>query len=403
MIPLRYSKKNTIHYSWFLLLLNPVLSLIANIISIIRGKAPSYLVIAISIVIILSYLPILWDVRSNFYRIFYFPEEGLNFYTSIISFLSRDMGIQFIAVIVLYSILIVGIYVTLLKNSIIEIQKQKSSLYLLIVLLLFSFLFEYRQLFDLQKTTLSIALFITAMEAKNIIFKSILFSLSIMFHPLMILLPILGLVSSIFTFNNRLHIYIFLTSFVLGFVMTEFIISLITNYLMFSEKIVDYILINKSKFSSENIALMIKLLRILSIVTIFIVFLHYLKTTSDHKLKKYSNLILLLSSVAILLSFNEIALERFYLGLITLVIFVSIKFQISLKHLLIISIFIGVNIFLHGFYTLNIVFLDSYDVFIHSAPKLDTALKVFYYPTLFLLDFEYFGQSNEYINRYTQL
>jgi hypothetical protein len=377
--------------------------LIANAISIIRGRTPSYFVIGISVVIILSFFPIMWDVRNNFYRIFYFPDEGLNFYTLIISFLTINMSLSFSFVIAMFSVIIVSVYIFLLKNSITEIQKTKSSLYFFTILLLFSFLLEYRQLFDLQKTTLSIAFFIVAMEIKNIFFRCVFNVLSILFHPLMILLPILGLLSSIFTFKKFTYISIFLISFIFSFFMVEYIVSFISSYFAFSERIVNYILLDKSRFSSENIALFIRVLRLISISVIFIIFLKYLKVTKDIQFKKYTSLVLLLSIIAILLSFNEIALERFYLGLITITIFVSIKFKLIYKHIFIMGFFIAVNVFLHGLYTLNLIYSDNYDTYVSSAPKIQSVSKVFYYPTLFLLNHETFGQSNEYIEKYTNI
>lgn len=392
-----------IHYSWFLLIINPVLCLIGNLISIIRGKRPSYFSSLISIVIILSYFPLLWDVRSNFYRVFYFPEDGLNFYTSIISFLSDNIGLPFIAVILLYSVIIVTIYVTLLKDDLFEIQKNRSLPNFLITLLLFSFLFEYRELFDLQKTTLSIAFFILSIETKNFIFKNIFLILSVLFHPLMIMLPIFGIISSKFIISYKVHIIIFVISLILGTTMPTYVIDFVSNYFEFSPSIVNYLLMNESKFSSENIEFIIRLLKILSSISIFIVFFHFLKTTANYQLKKYSNLILLIASLSVLMSFNDIALERLYLALSILVIFVSIKFRINLKYLSIIYVLIAVNILIHGVHTLHVIFSNSYEVFVNPSPKLDIFLRVFYYPTFFLLDFGDFGQSNEYINTYTNI
>ena len=145
------NSNNLIHISWLFLLYNPLLSILCNIYTFARFKKISFYTLSFSIVLIYMYFPMPWDAIHNFEKVFIY-QDGYNFYQYIIYYLTNLTKLSYISTIFLFSLssalVLSRIFSVYYKDQI----TKRSRSYLLILILLFLIIFEFRNFLDLNKT-----------------------------------------------------------------------------------------------------------------------------------------------------------------------------------------------------------------------------------------------------------
>ena len=140
-------------FFWALALVNPFLGFFGGLFLSFSRVRVSYFALSFSIALMYMYFPLLWDVKNNFYRIIFRPEDGLNFYTYAIQFFVVFFGFSFIGAVFLVSVLMMFVLAVLFGRHLDDIRSGKSYSYYLVSLLLYLSLFEYRQCIDLVGMT----------------------------------------------------------------------------------------------------------------------------------------------------------------------------------------------------------------------------------------------------------
>lgn len=384
-----------ISYYFLPVILNPVIALIANMVGVIARKKVSYLAISLSIVLVYSYLPVLWDVRNNYYRIYFNPDEGLNPYTQILNFLVTYIGLNFIPSVATIAI-IPAIFFSITLSPMIEGARITSGVKFYSMVFLFLFLFEFRNLFDLQKTYISVTFFIIGLFYRSQFYCWVMMCISIIIHPMMILLPISYAVALIFPIPKSYLVIIAIIGGVVGLFLGSVILELVANIASsFIPRAAFYAAVEDSRFSSSNIALLVRYMRIFSLIIFIGVFLKYTSQGYEKNKRTESTVVILLSACAILISFNEIALERYYMAVSLVASYLAIKFSMNSKLILMIVFAVGLNTITHGIYTINVIFSPKYDIYANDTIKTSMALKLLFFPSPILAAHELVGYSDD--------
>ena len=147
-------------------------------------------------------------------------------------------------------------------------------------------------------------------------------------------------------------------------------------------------------YSSVNIAIILKTIQVGGAAIICLIFSTNLYNEANPKRKYILRLIASMSILTCLLSFNPVALERYYMATVMLSIYAALKLKIHYKTLVVLLLPIFLNTTIHGLKTMSVMF-TSYDYYIPSHEKFEMATRPLYYPTVLLLNFDKFGQSDE--------
>lgn len=388
-----YNKVDVRFFCWGMFFFSPVLNIASCIVMLLNRVRVSYLSLSFSIALVYMYFPLLWDVKNNFYRINIRPEDGLNFYTYLIYALINYFGLPFYVAFFLLTALLVSIVAILLGKEVDDIRTSKSYFYFAITLALYFSIFEYRQVVDLQKTTLALVVFLLFFHVNNSWHKVFLLFLSVFVHPFVLLLICCGIFVRYFH-SRYLYIFFLMASLLFGMFFYESAITVIAKaQSIFPERVVGYMLAEPSRFSSQLVAYFVKYLRVLTLLVIACIFL------GCQYFEEYSaRFVVFVCCLAMLFSFNEVFLERLYLAAVVIAIYFSIKIRIDVKHLFVVAFFILVNSSIHGFYTMKVVFSDSHYPVVQSHDgKVDIFERIFYYPTVVLFCMDSLGYSDRFI------
>lgn len=391
--------KKTI-FLWLFALFNPFLGIIASLISLIMRRSIALYPFAFSLALIYMYMPMLWDVKNNFYRIALRPEDGLNLFTWPIYIIREFFGVSYIFGVLCFTLIQFFIWVEIFEKRLANIGQQKSLLYYCISLMLVLTLFEYRLNIDLQRTALSVSLLLLAIKQNTKYKIIILLIASVIMHQFILIILLM------FVLNKILSNYVIKIIFPIGLVLAIFFEGgifkgLFLELFLVPEIALVYLKSEQIRFSNPMVSTMILILRLLSISVIFYIF-YGLKNIAinrkDYAVTLCLELLLGACLAAIFLSFNDVFLERLYFTVSVMAIYLCVSLRIEIKKLIIVSVTVLANVFIHGIFTLNVVFSDKYiDVIQNSVAKISITQRVLYLPTIALLQFGFFGQSDEYI------
>lgn len=379
---------------WMFFFFNPVLGFISGLFFTVFRKKSSYFCLAVSICLIYMYLPMPWDVVHNYNRVFLYPEEGLNLYTYIITIMVYTFGWSYVSVVFLFSVFVAFVYSYSFSRAHIHI-KAGGIWYCFFGLLLFLLLYEYRFFLDLQKTTLAIALFILALNCCHSLTKLSFFALSVLIHPLMAGLLAVYAAAKFLRCNAMVLISLYVAALFFSLFFFDVVVDyVITRGLVSYDRIALYLNLQETRYSSESVAFSVRFLRMFSITGIFFVFLVALPSYPEKGVSR--RVVLLLCILSIFVSFNEIALERYFYAVYVIAICSVFYLGFNLKWIILIFLFSFANVGAHGFYSLRILFSDSYYYYLDNDDKLNIAARVLYYPTPALLFYELNGASDDF-------
>ena len=217
---MRYFSATT-NVVWGLLFsfISPIFGLIFNLNLAFSRKGISHIGLAFSIVLIYSYLPIMWDARNNFARIYYYPEDGLNLYAKSLYVLTHKLNLSYILAYSTYSFFTVLIFSRVILGKMIERKDLPYTQYV-ICIALFLMCLEYRSISDLQKTTLAIAIGLLSLESKRML-KYFLATLSILIHPFVILLYFAIAIAKILSnFSRKYFVLMMISASLISFALS---------------------------------------------------------------------------------------------------------------------------------------------------------------------------------------
>lgn len=378
------------------ILVNPVLGAVVNIFLIFLRKKISYYFISFSIVLIYSYFPILWDVRNNYYEIYVFQGQGFNLYTQLIYFITSTLKVSYISVIFFISVLIACIYAHV-YSSFLEMKRFKGSFFTFLVLfILFLMNLGYLNTFGLQKTALSVAFFILGYQSTQSMIKNIFFIISILIHPFSFILVVAKYISGI-VLSSKFTLLIVWLCLSISIYFVPLLLDFVISISGLSSKAMFYFESQNNRFSSEVVASFVWGLRVG--IVLLVSWLFFLEGKKNKNID--INFILVLSAFLLLLSFQEIFLERLYYAFSIVVVYILITNVITKKRFLLIGFFLILNFSIHEAYTYNIIFSDKYEVISNKEAVVSMTAKLFYLPTPALLMFKHFGYSNDYIEKNT--
>lgn len=384
-------------------LTNPIAGVLYGLLSIIIGRTINLYALTFSIALIYSYLPILWDVRSNYFRLAYFREEGLNPFQHIHAIALDATALSYQSIVFLTTLTTFFAYSLSINRARTRgVQKAAYPLKtrILFVLLLIA-IFEYRTTFDLQKTTLALSFFILGVSFNSNITRVVLFSASSLIHPFVAIAVATYLLSR--RDNNPLSLTSGLSVAFALLLISIFLPKGLTPLLstfnqILPERLLTYLLIQETRYSSDAIALLVRTQRVLFILIIYALTLSL--SNLPKKDKKLAGATSKLCLLAILFSFNEVFLERFFIATtwVAAILFIRNAAQGKLYCAFIIVALL--NSALHGGYTLRIIFSERYEVTTMSADeRIYYTLKPMYLPSAALLNFEHFGYSDSILKQ----
>lgn len=330
--------------------------------------------------------PVPWDVYHNFYRVFYEPEVGLNFYTTLISFFV-SLGVSYYSIVFLFSLVSAFIY-SYVFNA--RVALKRASLFF--VLFAFFLVFEFRFFLDLQKTTLSLSLFVLAVFSINRWCKWPLLFLSFITHPLMGGLCFLFFISKFISLKDRWWYFLIALAFFLS-VNMSFFISNMGYFLGYGvDRVFLYLSSAGTRYSSDLVSFFVKWLRLISVALMFFYCVR-LKFRNDDIIL---NFIKFLCVFCFFISVSEIGLERYYYALVVVFLIYSVKFKRVNFLFLLAMIFICINYFLHGFYSIGVIFSDGYGYYL-TDNRFDNFYSLFWKPSIMHFNLNGVGLSDDFM------
>lgn len=372
---------------------SPVFGAIYSVYAIIYKKSPSYIAFSLSMALIYSYLPVLWDARNNFLHLTFDNLEGSSLYILIFDFWLNDQRLPFIGLLFLFG----AISIYILSKSIAH------SLYLndynyvgyFLCALLFFMTIEYRYVFDLQRNHLALALIIGGINVRSRQVKWIFFTAAIMTH-LFVVSVIFAIYAAKIIKNNAtplLWVVVAISAALAAAAVDS--LSIISPIIPFAQNRLEiYAALNETRFSSSAIALTIWLMRYISFIVVAYVMLKMIPLCQRRDLKTIIKATILCCIAAILTSRNEVFSERNFMTILLLTAYISANIHMPTKYLVFIVMIMGINILAHGVKTLILVFSDKYTVIGDEGYRIDAALMLLKFPTIMLLDFESGPYSN---------
>lgn len=377
--------------------INPVLGIFVFLLTL--GRKEVYPAFCFSLALIYVYFPIPWDSRSTFYRIYVYPEEGLNLYASLSMYLNELFGLQYITVVFIYTFLMFYLWTKVFFSS---CYRNKTILISISIFLLYVSFFEYRQVMDLQRISLAFTIFLFAIVVvRSKLLKVFLVILSIAVHYLLAAFLFVYMVKNVNLINRSVYVLL-LISFILG-ITGEVILS---NYLellsaYIPERVYIYLSIVESKFSSPTSKYIVYSVRLAFMFIALLIFKPYLR---EHKSKDgMLSFYYLMSCLCFAFIFNEVFFERFHIFLTMLAAVIAVKIHITQREIIILTLAILLSFSMNAISNYSIFFSERYEGVIHDSPrKMEMAYKPIYLPTFFLLNFEENGYSNEFIFKVTK-
>lgn len=379
-------------------LVAPSLGLLAAAIDLFSRRRPSFFAFSFSLALIYSYLPLMWDARNNFFEIFVFRSVELNLYTLGLYVACFTLGIEYMTAIFIYGAIVIYISFKVLYSRILERSDLSGFEYFLCVLLLLMTV-EFRAVFDLQKTSLALALFLVGLNAESKRLQYGMYALSAVVHPFTIaILAILPIAHAVRRIHLEIWMLVLVLAFTLAAVMTpERLLDIASDVPIIPARAVYYLGISETRFSSPSVAELVWALRASAAALIAVVCVLQMRKIENTYERWLLNVVSILALLTLLISRNEILAERYFMAVILLSAYAAARIKFNKSALMFIIFAIFANVGLHGVYTLNLAHSDAYNVIGNSQERREISMKGAYFPTLLLLDYGENGYSNEFI------
>jgi hypothetical protein len=400
--------------SFLFFCINPIISVVFSLASIYKGNERIYTVFFLSLALslIFMYQPLLYDPSSNFFETaygIYNNGENLNLY-NYIPFLSKQLfGANYISVLFLYVFFINFIWFSFYL-FVIKVRCDKK----IIIVTFFFFIASliYRQQVDLNRTYLSYSILLSFFVLCNLVrvpglSKILLFAVigfvALMIHSSVLILIVLFLLARFIPI--RLFSLLYIVSLLASILLQNMdFMSDLFNSLEFINDPSHYFE-EGTRWGSGNLTLTIIFQRVIEffIITIafFCGFFHIYKNENiDRTLLNTIKFTLLLICISICFISFRTMYERLSLAAFLWLpfLFIQIKknrhfYMIQVLLLLMLVRFIFINVVMYSY-----IYTERYNIVLPKhEQKIDLAVKPIFYPSLFLLNFEYFGYSDDYI------
>lgn len=380
--------------------INPVLSLLFNLYLYFKRETNiiSTLIISLSIALIFSYFPILYDVSSNFFVVNY-SESGafLSFYNYIPFYLSSSFGVQYISVVYTYTAFIIfsWFFIFHMISTGIEDEFYGYAFFYFIFMIIFRDIMDLNRIY-LSFSILSLYVYLSFMR-KDKIYHYFLVLLSLIIHPASLVVVFIYFISSYI--NRKIFIALYFISVVFAisgaevwFDIALFLKNILLEYIHIE---LDYFSVN-TKWGGGELSLKELISR--SILFLLFSFIYYQGLISIKDNNNFIKFVLLMICFSISLLPFRTLFERY--SIVVLLFSPIILFFFNRQKIIIIAVvFVLLMRFLFvNFYWRSEIFTSEYFyVLPNQDKKINMLLKPFYQPTALLLLFKINGYSDEYI------
>jgi len=379
----------------FSAMMSPFMAVCLSVYYLGTKAKPSWIAFSFSLALIYTYLPVLWDTRNHFADSYLHFWDLAPLYTVSLAAFAELFNFEYMFSVFLTGVVIIYILSISIGNKLVEAElRSKAQYYLLLVLFLLTL--EYRSLFDIQKTTAAVAVFLLGIQQNKRVAVYLMFFAASVIHPFSAIFSIAYVLGPAFAkLGRRASIALLLAalgaSLVFtspGFLAASGLLSIIP------QKAVFYLSSDISRFSSESTSALIMYLRTATLAALVVIFSRHLRRIIDANQQRLIGAIIALSLLGIVLSRNEVFLERFVVGLVILSAYAAIVTEMPTRKLvpLVTSLFVNVSVI--GLFTLMLVHSDSYDVVGDRELRIKTSAKAMFFPTLMLLDINRNGWSD---------
>lgn len=391
-----------------LFLVNPLLSLFPAMYLFFFGINTA-IIIALSLSLILIYLPLLWDTSANFYTVYYqYDGFDISMYTYLPYYIKKIMNIdmEFMYFIYVYTVLFyyfwMNILITNFNSSVVE-KKYKYTILIFLTL----FTFDYGSIMGLNRNILSYSIFfyylfvIKRRNSNPYIFLFISILLSVNLHVTSLLLWLIFFISKLVNINYKKAKLVFFTSALVGIILPNLIayFPFLESSTLFGGKLAFY-LFDERWGKTEELSLGVVLLRILNFIILLILSRIVICNLKKEKGNKniFLNFAIFMISISMLSVNYTTFFERCILavGFINCYLLLGFKGNKFEKYSIILGYCIKSMVLFLFIYSK--VFFGNYsDVLPDTENKILMESKVLYYPTLMLFDIKDHGYSDEYI------
>lgn len=383
--------------------INPVISLLFSAYYYFRGRDTSFF-FAVSLALIFIYFPIMYDTSSNFFAQYYLKENDVsNLYVYLPRIARESYGIDYYSIVFIYTTIIFYCWFKTLYYNFAQSDSARKLFYLILIAI---FSLNYRDVMDLNRNCLAVALtfycilYLNVKYKKTRILNTIIFiSLSGSLHITALLIWAAYLLVTLMKLSRRTYIVILVGCSLLGFLLPTLlhafsgVISSLDGPL--GGRLSFYLF--SSKFGVQVFTVSTALKKVLNYIILIGIAYLGVKYKKKYKDDKTVNVLLFLCSLAFLFSAYVTFFERIVLCITFLYTYLYFKdgdFRTAKKILLILVIVrtVSLDVMVYG----PIFFGDYSDVLPDYDSKIDLELKPFYYPTLLLLDIDN-GYSDKYL------
>lgn len=381
-------------------LTNPILGVFLNLYLALSRARLNHIGMALSVSLIYSYFPIMWDARNNFVLIFYYSDYDLNTYTRFLYVLTHNIGISYIQAYSILSFITLFIFSRIILGKLIERKDIPYAQYLM-CFATFIMCIEYRSIFDLQKTTLAISIILLSFESKKLLLKYVCALLSIAIHPFMILALIAVITSRLLNSLKKRDFFILMViASLFSLALKPENLSSIAQFLPpVLEKVIRYLNSDDTRFSSEVVSNLVWLLRYVAFCTVCtFCIIAAPKQRSDGNRKKVF-VLFMVSLTGVLTSANEVFAERVFILIVILFGYTCVRVNLPYRIFLASFMILFLNVFIHGAHTMRVAHSRDFAVVGSEDLRLSMSAKPLYFPTILLIFHDKFGYSDDIIKK----
>lgn len=389
---------NNAAFNFAAAMINPVLGVLASLSFIFKRQQPSWIALALSVALIYSYLPLLWDVRNNYFQIYVFRDVDFNLYTGLLDLIINSIGIQYISGVFLFGFFTMYVHGRFIGSHIITGYRDDKLRYFLCFALLFASM-EYVAVFGLQKTSLAVAVLIAAICTNNKPASILLSVVSALIHPfvlgIIILFPLAQVLERL---SSRVWVGILLSGLIISlFATPERLVDLLSSFSFTPNRLLNYLARDNGRFSSEGITNLVWALRVSACLAVAVCCVLEVSRAQRPNERWLLGVLICLSVLTICLSRNEIIIERYFLAMTAVSALTASRVKFVRHRLQVITLSILINVAIHGVYTLHLIHSNSYEVILTHSERREISLRSLYLPTFLLLDYSDWGYSDDLI------
>ncbi|WP_371858852.1 EpsG family protein [Vibrio comitans] len=379
-----------------MLLVSPLLSAFYGVVNLFNNKH-NPIIIAFSLSMIFIYLPLPYDMSSNFFSTQYSTSlEYLKLY-NYLPFYSKGV-LPYAFWVFCYTFIIFYIWFYILR----DICEHKNNKRIVFTVIIFLLMLTYRDVLDLNRTYLAYSIMLFGFyngfigKRKGLVVTCII--LAMFLHSSSILLGLLALIPSS---NKRVQVLLLpLIGLLLGSYLVNFIVGNVKAFqFLLSGEVVSKInnYTGDSVWGISQLPISLQIRRICEWVLFysFCIYLYLFKEKLERKDFIYS---MLLFVTSVFWDYRTLY-ERY--ALFTLMYLIVIISQIGIKsyYKMIFVVLLSFRFFIVNFYSYGHLFTCKNDIVINCNPVIGNYLKLFYIPTPLLLNIN-IGNSDEFIYKY---